>query len=423
MPGSEHISSSIASSTGDNFHLYVGIIITLGICILLVTALFYYVRQRIAVLEHSHKEQVMVLHDFIKGTSNDLEIMKHMLMNIPVVFNGQNMSEKRQFVPPMHSVNGNERNTKLIHISTDDEEERESDDESDNDNSGSSDYDSDDQSSTSSSSKSSNTTASDTDIDIDNDDINDSENNIKVVELIDGMPIDYINGKHTSEYVRGVSDKKIIKDMTHSDNNRIKADDSHGSDSSDTDIDTDTDTDTDTDNDVPDIKWIDNIQLSPGDLDIKCIHIDNVSDSSVSGQGVSVSSRDSVASSNSDNIINIQLSDVTTIPMDDIKHIHIVEEAIHPTVATVPAQHDVAQQPLPYDTMTAPPSIASASKKSVPSTPLKPAAMYMNVSVGDLRQILRDKIKELNIPSEKVMEYGDIAKLKKPSLIKILQEL
>jgi hypothetical protein len=54
---------------------------------------------------------------------------------------------------------------------------------------------------------------------------------------------------------------------------------------------------------------------------------------------------------------------------------------------------------------------------------LKPAAMYMNVSVGDLRQILRDKIKELNIPSEKVMEYGDIAKLKKPSLIKILQEL
>lgn len=440
----EHVNNVLPS--GDNFQLYVGIIVTLGICILLVTALFYYVRQRIAVLEHSHKEQVMVLHDFIRGTSNDLEIMKQMLMNIPVVFNGRHVAEHGN---GNGNGNGNERNTKLIHISTDDEE---------SDSSESSNYDSDDQSS---SSRSSNTTVSDDDDDDDEEEDEEnhcikSENNIKVVELIDGMPIDYINGKHTTDYYRGMHDTMISKDQqkrqtTHdtdysSTGSDTGCDSSSGSDSG-------NDSGSDSDTGIHNNRNIHVVSQSSCDLDIKCIHIDNIdnidniSDSSVIGQPVKEtgSSRESVSSSNGDSQGNIRISDITVLP-DEVKYVHIIDSIpLGTTNITIPppVAIDVSLSSLSTSSLSSSlPSSSTSSllpvlqieqgvatesnvnvKKQVPSTPLKSAAAYMNTSVGDLRQTLRDKIKELNISNEKVMEYGDIAKLKKPVIIKILQEL
>jgi len=436
----EHVNNVLPS--GDNFQLYVGIIVTLGICILLVTALFYYVRQRIAVLEHSHKEQVMVLHDFIRGTSNDLEIMKQMLMNIPVVFNGRHVVEHEH---------EKERNTKLIHISTDDEE---------SDSSESSNYDSDDQSS---SSRSSNTTVSDDDEDDEDEEENHcikSENKIKVVELIDGMPIDYINGKHTSDYYRGMHDTMISKDQQKRQTTNETYYSSTGSDTGiDSGSDSDSDSGSDSDTDIHANRNIHVVSQSSCDLDIKCIHIDNIdniSDSSVIGQPVKetasssasvTSSRESISSSNGDSQGNIPISDITILS-DDVKYVHIIDSislgttnvTIPPPVAIDVSLSSSLRPSLPSSSsVTASSSAPVASllqteqsvatesnvnaKKQVPSTPLKSAAAYMNTSVGDLRQTLRDKIKELNISNEKVMEYGDIAKLKKPILIKILQEL
>ncbi len=214
-----------------DLQLYIGIILTLGICIVLVTALFYYSRQRFAILEHSHKEQAMILHEFITTTSRDVDGMKHMLMNVsfPYFQNQQHSQQSQQssqqsqqysqqsqqsqhhlYRDQINSTNNNEK--KLIHISSDEE-----------------DSDSDNDSHISESSMTSNTTSENEDYSDDDDDqsnysndedqIEDINNESEPMRLLLHHNKIYIGGFHNSQDEEGVIELKddcVSDDMSSS---------------------------------------------------------------------------------------------------------------------------------------------------------------------------------------------------------------
>jgi hypothetical protein len=51
---------------------FLTIIVSLAVCSLLVYAVFQYMKVRISVLEQSHKEQAMILQQYIEESSNDI---------------------------------------------------------------------------------------------------------------------------------------------------------------------------------------------------------------------------------------------------------------------------------------------------------------------------------------------------------------
>ena len=72
----EHGSSLIDSARATGFDNIGMLLLSLGITIALVGALFYYVRQRFEVLEMSHKEQIGVMQNFITSIGDQFHRMR-----------------------------------------------------------------------------------------------------------------------------------------------------------------------------------------------------------------------------------------------------------------------------------------------------------------------------------------------------------
>jgi hypothetical protein len=122
--------SAITANT--DYTVYIWLVGILAICVILVSAVFYYARQRFAILEHSHKEQVFILHEFIQSTSRHVEGMKHMLFDMQ-------HQQQRQPQPPSQPSSGSNATSlstnKLIHISSESENTSSSDEDDDDENS------------------------------------------------------------------------------------------------------------------------------------------------------------------------------------------------------------------------------------------------------------------------------------------------
>lgn len=118
--------SAITANT--DYTVYIWLVGILAICVILVSAVFYYARQRFAILEHSHKEQVFILHEFIQSTSRHVEGMKHMLFDMQ-------HQQQRQPQPPSQPSSGSNATSlstnKLIHISSESENTSSSDEDDD----------------------------------------------------------------------------------------------------------------------------------------------------------------------------------------------------------------------------------------------------------------------------------------------------
>jgi hypothetical protein len=114
---------------------FLTIIISLAICSLLVYAVFQYMKVRLTILEQSHKEQAMILQQFIEESSNDI----HRLYQYSSSSNGgaiptngsiilEYANDKPVAYNEPHTIHldtalfQNKRNSNLIEISSDSED-------------------------------------------------------------------------------------------------------------------------------------------------------------------------------------------------------------------------------------------------------------------------------------------------------------
>lgn len=114
---------------------FLTIIVSLAVCSLLVYAVFQYMKVRLTILEQSHKEQAMILQQFIEESSNDI----HRLYQISSSANGgaiptngsiilEYANEKPAAYNEPHTIHldtaffQNKRNSNLIEISSDSED-------------------------------------------------------------------------------------------------------------------------------------------------------------------------------------------------------------------------------------------------------------------------------------------------------------
>ncbi len=175
---------------------FLTIIISLAVCSLLVYAVFQYTKVRLSVLEQSHKEQAMILQQYIEESSTDIHRLYQMTTSdrsdshpqnggsIILEYANENNSEKHvsSYNQP-HTIHldtaaffQNKRSSNLIEISSDSEDTTESEsdttDESDTDTGSETDTDTD------TGSESGSDTESDAhgDADVDNNEKDDTQN-------------------------------------------------------------------------------------------------------------------------------------------------------------------------------------------------------------------------------------------------------
>jgi len=175
---------------------FLTIIISLAVCSLLVYAVFQYTKVRLSVLEQSHKEQAMILQQYIEESSTDIHRLYQMTTSdrsdshpqnggsIILEYANENNSEKHvsSYNQP-HTIHldtaaffQNKRSSNLIEISSDSEDTTESEsdttDESDTDTGSETDTD------TETGSESGSDTESDAhgDADVDNNEKDDTQN-------------------------------------------------------------------------------------------------------------------------------------------------------------------------------------------------------------------------------------------------------
>ncbi len=340
-----------------DLQLYIGIILTLGICIVLVTALFYYSRQRFAILEHSHKEQAMILHEFITTTSRDVDGMKHMLMNVsfPYFQNQQShqsqQSQQQNYLYRDQTNNNNLNEKKLIHISSDESSDEEEDSDSDNDSHISDSH-------ISESSMTSDTTSDETS-DYSNDDQSDNNEDEPARILLQSNKI----------YIGGFQDDD--RDVIELKENYISDDDNMSS--------SDVDSDYDSGAQSPQPQVQDTVlETKDGPnpvLDLDQVHV------------IKIDQESHPSSNNSNNSNN-----------SNKKNIHIVNLE----------DDDESHKPHPQE------------DEHAPSHNLANLQSYTAVSVGELRQYIKE-----HLSPEKLEELGiaELNKIKKAQLVKIVQDM
>jgi hypothetical protein len=115
---------------------FLTIIVSLAVCSLLVYAAFQYTKIRLTILEQSHKEQAMILQQFIEESSTDIHrlyTMSSSANGAPIQTNGSIILEYANNDRPVaynepHTIHldtaffQNKRNSNLIEISSDSED-------------------------------------------------------------------------------------------------------------------------------------------------------------------------------------------------------------------------------------------------------------------------------------------------------------
>ena len=127
---------------------FLTIIVSLAVCSLLVYAVFQYTKVRLSILEQSHKEQVMILQQYIEESSTDIHRLYQMSTSgrsdsfpqnggsIILEYANENVSEKPVAYHEPHTIQfdtaffQNKRSSNLIEISSDSEDTTDSESES-----------------------------------------------------------------------------------------------------------------------------------------------------------------------------------------------------------------------------------------------------------------------------------------------------
>lgn len=132
---------------------FLTIIVSLAVCSLLVYAAFQYMKVRLSILEQSHKEQAMILQQYIEESSTDIHRLYQMTTSgrgdsfpqngggsIILEYANENVSEKPVAYHEPHTIHldtalyqQNKRSSNLIEISSDSEDTTDSECESTSD--------------------------------------------------------------------------------------------------------------------------------------------------------------------------------------------------------------------------------------------------------------------------------------------------
>ena len=134
---------------------FLTIIVSLAVCSLLIYAAFQYMKVRLTVLEQSHKEQAMILQQYIEESSTDIHRLYQMTTSgrgnafpqngggsIILEYANDNVTEKPVAYNEPHMIHldtalfHNNRSNNLIEISSDSEDTTDTENTTDTDDSG-----------------------------------------------------------------------------------------------------------------------------------------------------------------------------------------------------------------------------------------------------------------------------------------------
>ena len=366
------------------------IVVSLAVCSILAVALYQYVNQRLSLAEHSQKEQAMILHQYIEESSYDIHCLKQQLSHAHKTGLGISQSQAQEVYYQQYApLESNEAHHKCVHIDTvmydaviNNNAGKQSGSprmsinhrlipvSSDSENTTTDDDDSD--SGSESESGSDSTSESGVESAYDND-------SIKIIELSQEVTISKKNDTRAQE--------------TDSDSGSDS-----GSDSCDTGSDSDSGSESGSECgeiDSATVNIVDAVQCEPA----LTIESDNPLTLDSTSFDLAIES------------INVeQLSDIV-----DLNTITEVCETAPETVAPEVLPESTSTDTAPEQAI----SDVTGSKQPVAEA-VTAQSQFAGMSVGDLRQFIKDKCKQ---NPEKTAEIGDIQKMKKAALVQLAEQL
>ena len=378
------------------------IVVSLAVCSILVVALYQYVNQRLSFAEHSQKEQAMILQQYIEESSYDIHYLKQFLVAKQHYQQQQQYdnSDNYENITEIHdthmpgidtaiydiSISNNNvmvqkkttptnfSNRRLIPVSSDSENTTTDSESSESESESESDSESESESGSDSGSCDSRDKS--------------NHSNIKVIEL-----------SHDIALTRA-SDHEEDTDSSES-----GSDSESSSDADSESIDNDTDSDCSKSTEVKEVKEI-KVNENVNHLDI------DVEDFT---HNVTITETSNVTHDIIPDTINSTSFDLA-IDVNDANDIKIISDVLDIQL------DNIELMMLPQTTITQEQSIAAPLPETQPHTTHQHAntSNYSGKSVSELRQLIKDKCK--NEP-EKLAQFGDIQKMKKPALLQIVEQL
>ena len=378
------------------------IVVSLAVCSILAVALYQYVNQRLSLAEHSQKEQAMILHQYIEESSYDIHCLKQQLVHTHKMGLGVSNQSQPQEVYYQQYYQDNENTAtevnevqhKCVHIDTvmydavmnnntgkhsgsprmnlnhrlipvsSDSENTTTDDDDDTDS------DTDSESGSDTSSQSDSGTACDND-------------NIKIIELSQEVTISKKNDTKAQESESSASESE--SESGSSDSGSGSGSDSESESESESDSGSEAETESV-------VNIVDVVQCNP-ELTIESdipLTLDSTSfDLAIESIAVEQLSADIV-----DLISTLTITEVGEMAAD-----------------TVAAPESLPEQAS---------SDVTTSKQPVVDAVTATQSQFAGMSVGDLRQFIKDKCKQ---NPEKTAEIGDIQKMKKAALVQLAEQL
>ena len=384
------------------------IVVSLAVCSILAVALYQYVNQRLSLAEHSQKEQAMILHQYIEESSYDIHCLKQQLVHTHKMGLGVSNQSQPQEVYYQQYYQDNENtatevnevqhkcvhidtvmydavmnnntgkhsgsprmnlNHRLIPVSSDSENTTTDDDDTDSDS------DSDSDSGSENSSESDSGTACDNDT-------------IKIIELSQEVTISKKNDTKAQE---SESESGSSESESESDGNSGSDSDSGSGSGSESESESESGGDSEAETESV-VNIVDVVQCNP-ELTIESdipLTLDSTSfDLAIESIAVEQLSADIV-----DLISTLTITEVGEMAAD-----------------TVAAPESLPEQAS---------SDVTTSKQPVVDAVTATQSQFAGMSVGDLRQFIKDKCKQ---NPEKTAEIGDIQKMKKAALVQLAEQL
>ena len=372
------------------------IVVSLAVCSILVVALYQYVNQRLSFAEHSQKEQAMILQQYIEESSYDIHYLKQFLVakqhyqhqqqydnndnndNITEIhdthmpgidtaiydisISNNNVMVQKKTTPTNFS------NRRLIPVSSDSENTTTDSESSESESSESESESGSDSGSCESSNKP-------------------NHSNIKIIEL-----------SHDLALTRESDDE----DDTDSSESGSGSDSESSSDADSESSDNDSDSGCSKSAEVKEVK----VDESVNHLDVEVEDFTH---------NVTITETSNVTHDTNSDTINSTSFDLA-IDVNDANDIKIISDVLDIQL------DNIELMMLPQTTITQEQLIAAPLPETQPHTTHQHVntSNYSGKSVSELRQLIKDKCK--NEP-EKLAQFGDIQKMKKPALLQIVEQL
>ena len=372
------------------------IVVSLAVCSILVVALYQYVNQRLSFAEHSQKEQAMILQQYIEESSYDIHYLKQFLVakqhyqhqqqydnndnndNITEIhdthmpgidtaiydisISNNNVMVQKKTTPTNFS------NRRLIPVSSDSENTTTDSESSESESSESESESGSDSGSCESSNKP-------------------NHSNIKIIEL-----------SHDLALTRESDDE----DDTDSSESGSGSDSESSSDADSESSDNDSDSGCSKSAEVKEVK----VDESVNHLDVEVEDFTH---------NVTITETSNITHDTNSDTINSTSFDLA-IDVNDANDIKIISDVLDIQL------DNIELMMLPQSTITQEQSIPAPLPETQPHTTHQHVntSNYSGKSVSELRQLIKDKCK--NEP-EKLAQFGDIQKMKKPALLQIVEQL